>query len=89
MPISTLINYFDDMLPLNDADKAALESISAERKVKKRQLILEEGQVCSQNTFVVEGCFKMYLVDESGKEHNLQFAIENWWIGDLGSFHSE
>jgi CRP-like cAMP-binding protein len=31
----------------------------------------------------------MYLVDEKGKEHNLQFAVENWWIGDIGSFHSE
>ena len=31
----------------------------------------------------------MYMVDDKGKEHNLQFAIENWWIGDIGSFHSE
>lgn len=29
------------------------------------------------------------MVDEKGKEHNLQFAIENWWIGDIGSFYSE
>jgi CRP-like cAMP-binding protein len=29
------------------------------------------------------------MVDSNGKEHNLQFAIENWWIGDIGSFHSE
>ena len=31
----------------------------------------------------------MYMVDEKGKEHNLQFAIENWWIGDIDSFHKE
>lgn len=31
----------------------------------------------------------MYMLDANGKEHNLQFAIENWWIGDLTSFHSE
>jgi len=31
----------------------------------------------------------MYMLDHSGKEHNLQFAIENWWIGDIASFHSE
>jgi CRP-like cAMP-binding protein len=29
------------------------------------------------------------MVDEKGKEHNLQFAIENWWIADIGSFYSE
>ena len=31
----------------------------------------------------------MYMLDYDGKEHNLQFAIENWWIGDIASFHSE
>jgi CRP-like cAMP-binding protein len=60
-----------------------------ERRIKKRQFILQEGDVSKFNTFVLEGCFKMYMVDINGKEHNLQFAIENWWIGDIGSFHSE
>lgn len=31
----------------------------------------------------------MYMHDYNGKEHNLQFAIENWWIGDIASFYSE
>jgi len=31
----------------------------------------------------------MYGIDKSGKEHNLQFAAENDWIADLGSFHSD
>ena len=31
----------------------------------------------------------MYMVDENAKEHNLQFAVENWWIGDIGGFHSD
>ena len=30
----------------------------------------------------------MYLVDENAKEHNLEFAIENWWTGDIQSFFS-
>jgi len=31
----------------------------------------------------------MYLLDKKGNEHNLQFAVENNWIADIGSFHSE
>lgn len=31
----------------------------------------------------------MYAVDQSGTEHNIQFASENEWIMDIGSFHSE
>lgn len=30
----------------------------------------------------------MYYIDDKGKEHNLQFAIENWWIGDISSFYT-
>ena len=29
------------------------------------------------------------MVDEKGTEHIVQFATENWWIADIGSFHSE
>lgn len=84
-----LINYFSKFLPLEDQEIVFLKSVFRERKVKRRQFILQEGDICRYNSFVVEGCFRMYMVDENGKEHNLQFAIENWWIGDLGSFHSE
>lgn len=84
-----LIDYFENFLPLEEEVKSILKEVFKERRIKRRQFILQEGDVCKHNTFVVEGCFKMYLVDTNGKEHNLQFAIENWWIGDIGSFHSE
>lgn len=58
------------------------------RKVKRRQMILQEGFTCKHYTFVVQGCFKMYGVDDKGTEHNIQFAAENEWIADIGSFHS-
>jgi len=89
MNTNPLIDYFNKILPLDDKEKAFVEEVFKERSVKRRQFILQEGEICIHNTFVLEGCFKMYFVDDSGKEHNLQFAIENWWIGDIGSFHSE
>jgi len=88
MKTLALIEYFNRILPLNEKEKAFVEEVYQERKVKKRQFILQEGEICKHNTYVLEGCFRMYFVDPNGKEHNLQFAIENWWIGDLGSFHS-
>lgn len=88
MKTKHLINYFEKHLPLNDEEKSVVEEVFKERRVKRRQFILQEGDVCKHNTFVLDGCFKMFMVDLNGKEHNLQFAIENWWIGDIGSFHS-
>ena len=87
--IEPLIQYFNSILPLVGDEKSAVDEVFKERQIKRKQFILQEGDVCKHNTFVVEGCFKMYMVDPNGKEHNLQFAIEKWWIGDIGSFHSE
>lgn len=89
MPIESLISYFGHFLTLTDEESQVVRMSFSERRVKRGQYILQEGDVCTRNTFVVEGCFRMYMLDYDGKEHNLQFAIENWWIGDISSFHSE
>jgi CRP-like cAMP-binding protein len=89
MKTPALIEYFNRILPLDEMEIACVKEVFNERRVKKRQFILQQGEICKQNTYVLEGCFRMYLVDSNGKEHNLQFAIENWWIGDIGSFHSK
>jgi len=89
MNITPIIKHFSNYLSLNDSEISELESRLTEKRVKRRQFILQEGDVCKHYTFVVNGCFKMYKVDNKGQEHNLQFSIENGWIGDIGSFHSE
>ena len=89
MNTKSLIDYFNKILPLGDKERVIVEEFFKERRVRRRQFILQEGEISKHNTFVVEGCFKMYFADDNGKEHNLQFAIENWWIGDISSFHSE
>ena len=88
MNIAPVIEHFSNYLPLNDSEILELESKLIEKKVKRRQFILQEGDVCKHYTFVVNGCFKMYKVDNKGLEHNLQFSIENSWIADIGSFYS-
>ena len=89
MDIAPLITYFNNYLPLDEAEQDLLKTRVTEKKVKRRQFILQEGDICKHYNFVLQGCFKMYGVDEKGKEHNIQFAAENDWITDIGSFHSE
>lgn len=59
------------------------------RKIRRRQYILQEGDICRHYTFVNKGCLRLYTVDVNGVEHILQFAAEDWWIADLGSFYEE
>ncbi|MFT5338161.1 MAG: CRP-like cAMP-binding protein, partial [Luteibaculaceae bacterium] len=29
------------------------------------------------------GCLRSFCIDKNGKEHTLQFAIQDWWISDF------
>lgn len=63
-----------------------LEAAVLQRKYKKRQYLLQQGDPCRYDFFVLSGCFKAYCTDESGTEHVMQFAIADWWIGDMAAF---
>jgi CRP-like cAMP-binding protein len=89
MHIQNLIDHFARYQALKAGEIDLLQSILVEKRIKRRQFILQEGEVCKHYNFVVEGCFKMYKIDTKGSAHNLQFSVENGWIADIGSFHSE
>jgi len=55
------------------------------RTLLKGEFLLREGDVCKYETFVVKGSLKIYFLDENGFEHIIDFAIEEWWAGDLYS----
>ena len=56
------------------------------KKLRKKQSLLQEGDVCIYNAFVEKGILRSFSIDEKGNEHVVQFAIEGWWITDLASF---
>jgi CRP/FNR family transcriptional regulator, anaerobic regulatory protein len=87
--IEPLINYFNGLIPLNEAEALLVAEKFRSRLFRKRQYVLQEGDICTQFYFVLRGCLRMYKIDEKGATHILQFAAENSWINDLGSFHGE
>lgn len=84
----SLVAYFEKRIPLSEKEKELLRNKFHFRLFRKRQYALQEGDVCTQFHFVVRGCLRSYKVDKKGDVHILQFAAENHWINDLGSFHS-
>lgn len=87
--MQALIRHFQEYIPFTEEEIKLLEPRVQTRRIKRRQMILQEGFVCRHYSFVVEGCFKMYGVDDKGFEHNIQFAAEGDWIADIGSFHTQ
>jgi len=63
--------------------------LSAEKKLRRRQLLLHEGEVCRYKAFVVKGLLKTYRKKDDGTEHIMKFAAENSWMIDAESFNNQ
>jgi CRP-like cAMP-binding protein len=74
-------------LQLNDVEKQLIEQAFKIKHLRKRQYLLQEGDVCKYMAFVVKGAGRMYSVNESGQENIIRFAIESWWLGDYESYN--
>lgn len=85
--IEPLLEYFDGFIPLTQEERDLVTAKFRLRLFRKKQYVLQAGDHCTQFNFVLRGCLRMYKVDEQGNTHVLQFASENNWINDLGSFH--
>lgn len=76
---------FRDQVSLTTAEEERIKSYLTPKKIRKRQYLLQEGDVCKSMAFVERGLLREYLVDDAG-EHIIQFALEGWTIADLLSF---
>ena len=85
----TFRKYLEDKISLTEQNFDLIESVSTIKKLRKRQYLLQEGDICRFNAFVCKGFLRYYYVDDKGQEHILQFAPENYWTGDRESLDAE
>ena len=57
-----------------------------EKRFSKKEHILYAENFANEVYFTLQGCQRMYILDNNGLEHNIVFSVENWWFGDLQSF---
>ena len=88
VPTSLLLANIGKHIDLTEAEQAQFLSLLSEKKLKKKQHLLLENEVCRHSAFVLEGCLRGYTVDGNGFEHVLQFAPPGWWIADMYSLLS-
>jgi CRP-like cAMP-binding protein len=81
-------NYINSKTTITDAEFETIKSLCIVKKLRKKQYLLQEGDVWRYNGFICEGCVRTYRVDEKGAEHIISFAIENYWTGDRESMMS-
>jgi len=71
---------------LTAAEQELFISLLGIKRLLRKQFLLQAGDVCRYESYVLEGCLRSFFIDDKGNEHTLHFALEDWWITDLESF---
>ena len=83
-----IINNVSRFIELTDWEKHQFISLLKDVKIKKKDFLLQEGEVAKYEYFITKGCLKNYTLDENGTQHISMFGIENYWTTDMLSFIS-
>lgn len=86
MTTGLLLDHIARHVQLSEEEQALLISFVQFKKIKKKQFLFQEGEICTAAVFVTSGLLRLYGIDKNGFEHILQFAPPGWWIGDINSF---
>lgn len=86
MDTAPFIAYIRQYISMTPAEEEFLLTKIKIRKYLKGQYVVQNGDICRYENFVLAGCLKTFYIDTEGQEHIVMFAIENWWTTDLGSF---
>lgn len=81
--------YITEKATFTEQELELIESVSKIKKLRKRQYLLQEGDVWRFNAFVCKGFVRSYFIDYKGQEHIMNFAPENYWTGDRDSLATE
>ena len=83
-----LVKSLRSRIDISDEGIDVLKRKLIPKKVRKRQYLLNAGDICQYMIFVERGLLRSFTDDRNGSEHIMQFAAEGWWISDMASFFS-
>ncbi|WP_020568231.1 Crp/Fnr family transcriptional regulator [Neolewinella persica] len=89
MPYHLLRENINNYLPLSNKDLDTISDCFTLKEVSKKVFLLRGGKTCRFEGFVLEGCFRVFTLDQKGNEINLYFAVEGWWLMDIDSFMNQ
>ena len=75
-------SHLEKFIEINEEEFAGILPFFQVKKVRKKENLLVEGQICKSHYFVLKGCLRKFFINKKGIEQTTEFAIENWWITD-------
>jgi CRP-like cAMP-binding protein len=74
--------YLERQAPFTAKELDFLEGLFVPTTLGPGAFLQRAGEPVRHAAFVATGCLRSYVVDATGEEVILEFAPEDWWIGD-------
>lgn len=84
-PLFHYINKYASTL-ISKEDFEIVKSHFIHKRIRKKQYLLQDGEICKHMAFIVKGAMRQYYRDEKDIERIVNLYVENWWAGDHDSF---
>ncbi|MGD1840097.1 MAG: Crp/Fnr family transcriptional regulator [Thermonemataceae bacterium] len=81
-----LKRHIEAITPITNTEFDYVMEHFTRKKLKKHQFLVQSGSSVQNDYFVLSGLLKAYYTNDEGKEHILQFAMEDWWVTDYQAY---
>ncbi len=86
---NSINQYVNKCAVFSEQEIQLFDDLLQHKTVKKKTMLLSEGEICNFEAYILKGCIRTFCMDENGAEVILQFAVEDWWVSDIASFHEQ
>ncbi|MEO9891061.1 Crp/Fnr family transcriptional regulator [Aurantibacter sp.] len=81
-----ILGNIEKYVTLTKEETEKLIAIIRVKKIKKRELLDQPSNVCNYRNYIQKGAFRSYFIDNEGKEHTVQIAVEDHFTSDFYSY---
>ncbi|MEM6806017.1 MAG: Crp/Fnr family transcriptional regulator [Bacteroidota bacterium] len=81
-----LLRNIGKHVAFTEEENALISSLVKVRQLKRKEFLLQQGQLCSSIYFVNRGSIRCYFESKDQRPCTLMFAFEDWWITDMRCF---
>ncbi len=78
-------DFISKLFPEHGIDLTKLDLQIKKRKLDKGEYLLREGEVCQFIGFIIQGCFRIFVIKKD-KEITFNFFVGNRPISDYASY---
>lgn len=81
--------HIQEIINPTDEEFEVIQNFFTKKRFRKKQFLVQEHQPVNEIFLIESGILKSSIIDNTGKEHILQFAASNWWISDFAGFFKQ